>query len=51
MPEKTTFIKIRHEKVLGKTGKSWREWFRILGGLDLATNGHRHRAMTLYHNY
>ncbi|MCX6145012.1 MAG: hypothetical protein NTZ35_17555 [Ignavibacteriales bacterium] len=48
MPEKTNFAKISDEKVKGETGKSWKQWFKILDGLDIATNGHRFASMTLF---
>jgi hypothetical protein len=51
MPNKTTFAKISDEKVLEKTGKSWKQWFKILDGLDITVNGHRFVAMTLYHEH
>ena len=51
MPGKTTFGKISDEKVKEKTGKSWKQWFRILDALDVKTNGHRFASMTLYHKH
>jgi len=51
MPEKTNFAKIGDEKVKERTGKSWKQWFTILDGLDIGTNGHRHVVMTLYHKH
>jgi len=51
MPGKTTFGKISDEKVKEKTGKSWKQWFRILDALDVKTNGHRFPSMTLFHKH
>jgi hypothetical protein len=51
IPEKTNFAKISDEKVKEKTGKSWKQWFKILDGLDIATNGHRFASMTLYRKH
>jgi hypothetical protein len=51
MPEITTSAKISDEKVFEKTGENWKQWFRILDGLDVATNGHQHGSMTLYRKY
>jgi hypothetical protein len=52
MPKtQTTFAKISDEKVKEKTGKTWMQWFKILDGLDIETNGHRHAAMTMYNKY
>jgi hypothetical protein len=51
MPEKTIFAKISDEKVKEKTGKSWKQWFKILDDLDIATNGHRFASMTLYNKH
>lgn len=45
---RTTFVKISDEAVKGKTGKTWKQWFRILDSVDVASNGHRHAAMTLH---
>jgi hypothetical protein len=45
------FAIISDEKVREKTGKSWKQWFKILDDLDLATNGHRFAAMMIYHKY
>jgi hypothetical protein len=45
------FAKISDEKVREKTGKSWKQWFKILDGLDIPANGHRYASMTLYHKY
>jgi hypothetical protein len=47
MPEKTNFAKISDEKVKEKTGKSWKQWSKILDGLDVKSNGHRHATTTL----
>ncbi|HTY36979.1 MAG TPA: hypothetical protein VMH23_07695 [Bacteroidota bacterium] len=52
MPKaQSNFAKISDEKVRERTGKSWKQWFRIIDGLDLETNGHRHVAMTMFHKY
>jgi hypothetical protein len=51
MPAKSNFAKISDGKVKEKTGKSWKQWFKILDDLDIATNGHRFAAMTLYHKH
>ena len=52
MPEaQTTFAKISDEKVREKTGKSWKEWFKIIDGLEIGTNGHRHVAMTMFNKF
>lgn len=48
---KTVFAKISYEAVKARTGKTWTEWFKILDGLDIAANGHRHAAMTLHNKY
>ena len=47
----SNFAKISDEKVKEKTGKSWKQWFRIIDGLDIETNGHRFVAMTLFNKY
>ncbi len=44
---KTNFAKISDEKVKERTGKTWQQWFKILDGIDVKTNGHRHAVMTL----
>jgi hypothetical protein len=52
MPKaQTTFAKISDEKVEEKTGKSWKQWFKILDGLDIETNGHRFASMTMFNKY
>jgi len=51
MPEKTNFAKISDEKVKEKTGRGWKQWFKILDALDISTNGHRFAAMTLHHKH
>jgi hypothetical protein len=47
MPEKTNFVKISDEKVKEKTGKRWKQWFKILDGLDVKSNGHRYATKML----
>ena len=49
--KKTNFANISDEKVKEKTGKSWKQWSKILDGLDIESNGHRHASMTLYHKH
>ena len=52
MPKaQTNFVKISDEKVKEKTGKSWKQWFKILDGLDVQTNGHRFASMTMFNKY
>jgi hypothetical protein len=52
MAEKKSHVaKASDEKILEKTGKSWKQWLRILDNLDIATNGHRFASMTLYHEH
>jgi hypothetical protein len=52
MPKaQTNFAKISDEKVKEKTGKSWKQWFKIIDGLDVEANGHRSVVMTLYNKY
>ena len=52
MPKtQTNFAKIGDEKVKEKTGKTWKQWFKILDGLDIETSGHRHAAMTMFNKY
>lgn len=47
----TNFVKIGDEAVKQKTGKSWKQWFKILDRLDVKTNGHRFAAMHLFKKY
>jgi hypothetical protein len=52
MPKsQTNFSKISDEKVRERTGKSWKQWFKIIDGLDLETNGHRFVALTMFNKY
>jgi hypothetical protein len=52
MPKtQTTFAKISDEKVREKTGKTWKQWFKILDGLDIKANGHRFASMTMFNKY
>ncbi len=48
---RTSFVKISDEKVKVKTGKTWRQWFKILDGLDVGKNGHRFASMTMFKKY
>ena len=49
--QQTVFAKIGDEAVKAKTGKNWKEWFKILDRLDIKTNGHRVVVMQLYRKY
>jgi hypothetical protein len=49
--KKSNFAKIGDETVLEKTGKNWKQWFKVLDGLDIETNGHRFASMTLYEKH
>jgi hypothetical protein len=49
--KRTNFAKIGDEAVKAKTGKNWKEWYKILDRLDPKTNGHRFAVMELYHKH
>jgi len=51
VPEKANFAKISDNKVQEKTGKNWKQWFKILDRLDVKSNGHRFAAMTLFNQH
>lgn len=52
MPKaQTNFAKISDEKVKEKTGKSWKQWFKIIDGFDIETNGHRFVVMAVFNKY
>lgn len=52
MPKpQTNFAKISDEKVKERTGKSWKQWHKIIDGLKVETNGHRFVVMTLYNKH
>jgi hypothetical protein len=42
---------ISDKKVKEKTGKTWKQWFKILDGLDIETNGHVFASMTMFNKY
>lgn len=48
---KTTFAKISDEKVKEKTGKTWKQWFKIIDRLDIGTRGHKFVAMRLFNKH
>jgi hypothetical protein len=52
MPKaQTSFAKISDEKVKEKTGKTWKQWFKIIDGLDIETKGHKFVSMTMINKY
>jgi hypothetical protein len=48
---KTNFVKISDEAVKQTTGRSWKDWFKVLDAFDVRTNGHKPAAKHLSAKY
>lgn len=45
------YLKISNEKAMEKTGKTWKDWFKILDKMKAKTIGHTETAKKLSRDY